>query len=166
MTTFETEKTEEVSTETQELPVTTAVTTTATSAADVPPPRPPKPTDMQRRSLEIFPDEDEPKPDPFDVLALPQKDPLIDELFGADGNPSDSELSQSPTHFETLHHRQPPPRPDGVGATAGPLSQSQPAQSQAQHSIFLRRPNEAHHSPSQFRASLSEKADRLKKWLK
>ena len=152
---------EEVLADTQEVPVTTAVTTTAET--DVPPPRPPKPTEMQRRSLEIFPDEDEPKADPFDVLALPPQDPLIDELFGADGNPSDSEQSQSPTHFETLHHRMPPPRPDG----AAPFTQSQPAQTQAQHSIFLRRPNEAHHSPSQFRASLSEKADRLKKkWLK
>lgn len=161
------DKPEEVPADTQEVPVTTAVTTTATAAAAVdavPPPRPPKPTEAQRRSLEIFPDEEEPKADPFDVLALPPQDPLIDELFGASGNPSDSELSQSPTHFETLHHRMPPPRPDGAAA----LSQSQPAQAQAQaqHSIFLRRPNESHHSPSQFRASLSEKADRLKKWLK
>lgn len=158
------EKPEDAVEDTQEVPVTTAVTTTAAAAAaaDVPPPRPPKPTEVQRRSLEIFPDEDEPKADPFDVLAPPPKDPLIDELFGAGGNPSDGDLSQSPTHFETLHHRMPPPRPDGTA----PLSQSQPAQAQAQHSIFLRRPNESHHSPSQFRASLSEKADKFKKWLK
>ena len=118
--------------------------TASFASEDVPPPRPPKLNPVQRQSSEIFPDEQQPAPDPFAILASPTKDTLMDELFGAPGSPDD-DFSQSPVHFESVHRRAPPPPSQSPQRPPPPPKQ---------------------HSSSQIRASLSETADRFKKWLK
>ena len=134
-------------TECHEVPVTTAVTLPVYDSEPVPPPRPPKPPkqeEARRSSLEIFPDEQRRPADPFAVLESSSKDEIMDELFG-DSNGCD-DFSHSPTQFESVHHRLPPPLP--------PQQPAKPQQQQQQ---------KQHH----IRASISEKADRLKHyWLK
>jgi len=150
---------DEPSTESQSGEETVPVTTMTTSSVsddlgaageNVPPPRPPKLNPVQRQSSDIFPDEQQPAPDPFAMLASPTKDSLMDELFGAPGSPDD-DFSQSPVHCESVHRRAPPPPSQS--------NQRPPYQRQQQ-------PPPKQHSSSQIRMSLSETADRFKKWLK